>query len=382
MMAAMAWRVKYRKADLDGRALKLKQRIESLGVHPGNRGGVYPSGLRCRSLCRAVVQAGFSKEEACHQLLAVEEPPADDIRSRGEGYESGSAYSKAASEKDGYRCTCFQAPYGDVRHKLLAHCHMLLILRAFLTRAKWELSSDHEKDIVFFFDANGRLSATAVAASPNGRHLAELLHEGVDVEVLAWEMDIEEPTAASVISKALNKAHELSLRTTELTALATLKGEIIVQMGKDLSQQVVYQTVRGSVELQLDSAATDPDLPELFDFLISLGVSQNTYVQDFQDFAGCFVDSKKRQLRFSAFAVANKIDEQAPLTKIAVMKRAYRKKPCLGFCPNPETAWTTFPRERLKNLEGLLRFFHGTCKTSLEKPVSYTHLTLPTNREV
>ena len=117
--------------------------------------------------------------------------------------------------------------------------------------------------------------------------------EGVDCELLSWRMGVEEPTAASVISQALNKSDELALRTTELTALAVLKGEIILQMGKDVSQRVVYQTARDKVEVQLDSAADDPDLPELFDFLISAGVDNNTYAQDFQDFVVCFVDSKR-----------------------------------------------------------------------------------------
>ena len=38
-------------------------------------------------------------------------------------------------------------------------------------------------------------------------------------------MDAEEPTAASVISQALNKGNKLALRTTELTAVAVLKGD-------------------------------------------------------------------------------------------------------------------------------------------------------------
>ena len=85
---------------------------------------------------------------------------------------------------------------------------------------------------------------------------------------------------------------------------------------------------------QLVSAAEDPDLPELFDFLINDGVGQNAYAQDVEDFVTVFVDSKRRQLRFSAFAVANKVDQVAPLTKIAIMKRACRKKANLGFCAN------------------------------------------------
>ena len=72
-------------------------------------------------------------------MVAVEETPAQHIRSRGEGYECGSAYNLGASVKDEYLSSCFQDPYGDVRHMLLAHNHMMLILRAFLTRANWEL---------------------------------------------------------------------------------------------------------------------------------------------------------------------------------------------------------------------------------------------------
>ena len=119
-----------------------------------------------------------------------------------------------------------------MRHMLLAHNHIMLILRAFVTRAKWELPRDDEKHIVFC-DAEGRLSTAAVAETANGKELADVLREGVDVEVLSWKMDIEEPSAASIISHALNNAHDLALRTTEVTAMATLKGEIIAQMGKD-----------------------------------------------------------------------------------------------------------------------------------------------------
>ena len=47
---------------------------------------------------------------------------------------------------------------------------------------------------------------------------------------------------------------------------------------------------------------------------------------------------------------------------MAVMKRAYRKKPTLGFCANPEALWTTLTMETLDSLEKLLRWFHFSCK--------------------
>ena len=40
MTAAMAWCVKYRRVGLDGQVLRTKVRLECLGVHPKNRGGV------------------------------------------------------------------------------------------------------------------------------------------------------------------------------------------------------------------------------------------------------------------------------------------------------------------------------------------------------
>ena len=65
MIAAMAWRVKYRLMDRDARPIKLTLPIQSLGVHPKNRGGVYPAGVRVRSLCQeACVQLGSGSGSA------------------------------------------------------------------------------------------------------------------------------------------------------------------------------------------------------------------------------------------------------------------------------------------------------------------------------
>ena len=52
---------------------------------------------------------------------------------------------------------------------------------------------------------------------------------------------------------------------------------------------------------------------------------------------------------------------------MAVVKRAYRQKPTLGFCPSPEPAWGTFSWAHLQKLEDLLRFFHGSCKDLVDK---------------
>ena len=364
--ASACWRVKYRKVTPDGEIIRKKHRVESLGVHPKNRGGVYPAGVRCKSLGVDVVEDGFVKEEVNHAGVVVEETPAEHIRSRGPDYVSGTTYNQTMCSKDELLISCFMVPYDDVRGLMLGHNHMMIVLRAFLTGAQWNLPHNEEKNI-HYCDAHGCLSLTAVAASPNAKELAEIIEEGITCEILSWRMDVEEPTAASVISHALNRGHELALRTTELTAVAVLKGEIMTQMNMHVGQRVAFQTVRERVRAQLSFAADDPDLPSMFDFLISSGVGRNSYIDDMLEFGTCFVDSKKRQLRFSAFAAANKICQQAPWTRIAVIKRAYRKKPVSGFCPSPESQWEKFEWAHLEKLEELLRFFHVSCKASLAK---------------
>ena len=111
----------------------------------------------------------------------------------------------------------------------------MLVLRAFLTKALWQLPANEEKGLVYC-DAQGRLSITAVADHPNMKQLVQTIQDGIEVELLSYTMDIEEPTAASIISQSLNIEQELGLRTSEVSAVAILKGDMIVQMGKDLSQ--------------------------------------------------------------------------------------------------------------------------------------------------
>ena len=120
-----------------------------------------------------VVEVGFVKEEVNHAGVVVKETPAQYVRSRGTDYVSGSTYNVEACAKEELLTTCFRAPYDDVRHMLLTHNHIMLVLRAFLTNAKWDLAPNAEKNIIFC-DDKGRLSITAVAASANGKELAEI----------------------------------------------------------------------------------------------------------------------------------------------------------------------------------------------------------------
>ena len=153
MVAAMVYRVKYRKVNHEGKPIKLLLSIESMGVHKNKRGGVYPAGIRCKSLCVTVLEAGFIKEDVSHALIVVEEPPFEEIIKRGiaAGHKviSASTYNAQNCTQDELLSTCFETPYDDVRYTLLSHNHIMLVLRAFLTKATWDLPANEEKHIIF-----------------------------------------------------------------------------------------------------------------------------------------------------------------------------------------------------------------------------------------
>ena len=164
----------------------------------------------------------------------------------------------------------------------------MLVCRAWITRAKWDIPVDQKKSLTYC-DEKGRLSLAAVAEHDNGKQLVLACDEGFMAEVLSWKIDVEDPKAASDISNALNTAHQLALRTTELTAVAVLKGEIIVQ-SKDISQKVLFKSVVDNVRRELSVAADDPELIEVFDYLISLGVGTKSYVEELEEFAIFFCE--------------------------------------------------------------------------------------------
>ena len=93
MIAAMAYRVKYRQYDAEGRVIKKLMGIGFLGVHPKNRGGVYPAGVRCKSLTSDLFEVGFLKEEINHAVVGVEETPTNLIPGRVPTYVNGSEHN-------------------------------------------------------------------------------------------------------------------------------------------------------------------------------------------------------------------------------------------------------------------------------------------------
>jgi hypothetical protein len=172
-------------------------RVETSGVHKGNRASVYPAGVACKRLCGDVLPAGFLKEEVYHVGVAVQEPPPEELIRRSGPPEIGVlkfpadrksslAYNVDMCSKDGLLKSCFDAPFDRVEQTWLSHNHMMLVMRAFLTKAKWKMSVDAKTKLTFY---DGRLDLAAVAAHLNAKEMNQVIQEGIPCEVLSWKME-------------------------------------------------------------------------------------------------------------------------------------------------------------------------------------------------
>jgi len=206
-----------------------------------------------------------------------------------------------------------------------------------MTGAPWHLTQDDGSPNMC--TEEGCLDIEALKDVDIAVEMLQIIKEGINMEVLAYQIYIEEPSGCSLISQALNGNNSIALKTTELTALECLTSQITLMSSTTKAEQIAVAEVRDALRSQLDVFVDDPEFVELFEFAINLGAQNNSYIPAFLIFAARFVNSKKRSLRLSAFVEINKIPASCPRIKIAVLKRAYRKKPVHGICPAPEALW-------------------------------------------
>jgi hypothetical protein len=334
MRKAMALRVKYRRQHKVGSKFvsKIRLAVRTLAVHMKNRAGVYPNGEVCKGLGKYLLQEGFSREEADHAGVCVENVPKNlqskevkDILERNK--------EKVAGVEE--LSTCFDDR--EILFGTLSHSQLVLVPLCWMTGAPWHLMQDDGAP--YMCTEEGCLDIKAIADVNNAVEMLQIIREGIEVEVLAYQIYMEEPDGCSLTSQALSGNSGIVLRTTELTALECLTSQITMMFETTKAEEIAFASVKEALRKQLDVYVDDPEFVEMFDFAINLGAKKNSFIPCFLTFAARFVNSKKRSLRLSAFTETNKIPPSCPRVKIAVLKRAYRKKPVHGICPAPEALW-------------------------------------------
>ena len=354
----MAYRVKFRKSFPDG-AIKQRILIQQMGVHMLNRGPVevYPNGSAVRDLGIPIAMDAFDQAEADHNGIVVEEVPTEALADFTEKHSTIRAYNQLRTAPDPLLQLCFpQSMSSTILFGTLSHSHLLLVLLSFLYSGEWKHKDAHGK-YTYPCDSQGCLATLAVCE--RDPVLRKLLDHGMSMEVLSYKIYLEEPEACILISNAMNKAQKVALQTTELAAMASLTGEVTLALETAVSGRVCYETIKEKARPALDTFVDEPEFRELFDTILRLGAGKITYISDFIDWTSRYVNSKFRRLRLCTCAVVNRTSA-GPLTQVALMKRSLRKKPVNTFCPPPESAWITFSKTQLQDIEDLLHYFHSS----------------------
>ena len=368
---AMAYRVKYR---LPGQRRKIP--LSRLGVHPQNRGGMYPQPDTVRNLGLKIISKGFNQSEANHEGVSVEEIPCSEraahSRSDGSPYEPYGDYNIRQCDHK-YLVKCFSQLH-DIMYGTLSHSHLLLVLLSWLNGAEWKI--DDEPNLSKLLNPDGSFYNAAMAACD--ADLERIFRDGLLMEVLSWKMLVEEPTAASLISQALNSPQNMAARTSELTALSVLSGAVGLALESAVAGEVCFESVREKVRAELDMHVDKSGFIDLFEFVVNMGANGEEFIPTLLEFGAKFVDPKQRQLSLQAFAEVNKVGLEFPRVKVAMLMRAYRKPPNRTWCPPPETTWTSSTKgQSLTKLEAVLRYFQCTCKPAVAgmQPLKWVALT-------
>ena len=127
---------KYKQRYVDKKLRFAKAYDGTLGDHEKNRGGIYPSGVRCKALNLSICNSGFVKEEINHQAVAVEEIPSEYLLSSNRTYVTAKTYNHEKSVKDEWLLQCFQESQSEVHIKMLSRNHIMLIMRAWIQGAR------------------------------------------------------------------------------------------------------------------------------------------------------------------------------------------------------------------------------------------------------
>ena len=149
----------------------------------------------------------------------------------------------------------------------------------------------------------------------------------LDIDVLSWKLLVEEPTAASLISQALNTAHNSAIRTSELTAVSVLSGVVALALESAVAGEVYFETIREQVRVELDIDVDLPGFIDLLEFVVNMGANTSPWIPQLLEFGSNFVDPKQRQLSLQAFAEVSKIALDYPRARVAMLMRSYRKPP-------------------------------------------------------
>ena len=226
-----------------------------------------------------------------------------------------------------------------------------------------------EDDPLFrIVDAAGRLSPELLEqVDPE---FATAVHGGLLWEILSYSIEDEEPDGCAVIQAALNAKNGLFMVCHEMQALSRLM--TLTSSSAVAERSLKWEYVLRRMRETMPQFADDPNVLDLYAFVVDMGADKSSFMHDLRDFHLKFVNPKLRRLRLCAFAQSNSLPLEMPHLKIASLKYLYvHGKLSHGFCGIltskvvKQLSSSAEGQSASAVAEDILRFFHVNCRSAI-----------------
>ena len=162
----------------------------------------------------------------------------------------------------------------------LSHSHLNQIFK--------NVSAGLLLDIASICGPDGRSSVEGLRLAD--KSFATACENGLQWEVLAHEMMVEEPEACDIIQAACNSKNSVFMMTHEMQLLASLAR--VCTRESAVADHVNFESIRERIRSTMPEFAADEDVIDLFRFVVDLGADGAPFLKDLRHFHEKFVDPK------------------------------------------------------------------------------------------
>ena len=199
---ALSLRARYKLPGADGTQVIP---LNLLGVHPENRDGTYPPAPRVQDLMCRILLSGFSKHEADHEGVCVQDLPPEQHAAFQQKWNRPYTTLRAYNVSKVQTVEPLRPAFNDaspVSFGTLSHSTLSLGLLCLRNGARWSLPEEHKnKKLETLVKQPGGEWCPAALARWDAA-LGEALQTGLRFEVLSWKLWLEEASGACRRSRA------------------------------------------------------------------------------------------------------------------------------------------------------------------------------------
>ena len=304
---AASFRFKYRLGGPDGGEKgRVNIHPHLVAWHKKNRRGMCPNPDRIQQLLLSYC-GDWDAEEADHQSVCVQIKPGDNelVDWNMQFRENNNLFAKV-----------------ETRPEVAAasHSHLNIVLHNIRSGAEVNLSGLNK------FCKDGRLSMELIET--HDKDMAAHAKRGLLWEVLAWQMEVEEPLAFDIIQAAFNSKNDTALVEHEMERLNGLVN-VIRDTGAGMADTFNWRLVRENLMKTGNVAvAESTEFLALCKMIMNVlgGQAQYNHWEELKKWHELMVNPKTRRVRLTTMSYLSSVPPEFPRTRNALFRHMYTGK--------------------------------------------------------